>query len=405
MGINQSNPSCRANACLNQVIGFTNNGNINGLVEYQSCIAMFGKPTVTVTTAAPETVYSTATHEVPYTDITIEISTVVETVYQTTTSYAVVQETVTEYTTTNVVTEVTTVTVGATSLPVGTKNKKKKKKKRGACHHSTSAMPSSTVVESSTPPSSSVPLTSSTVPTSSTAALPLPIASNCPSLEEYSSACSCIYAVTSTSTYTEVPRPSTSATTLTVSSAILSTSVSVMTEYVTVTVPEAATTTLTSTVSTNLATTTRSTSTTSPPPAVTSFMVLANGLRAGRYLTLVSGYLQYDINNVGVAVAVRFVVPPSGGGGGQIVLVSDPSMKMVSRQTSLQVGVLAFENDATSIPAGNPAVTCTNTAGIVACAIPGRGFTVVYSCGAYLYIGSPSWAQSGCTVVDFRLSA
>ncbi|KAM7183496.1 hypothetical protein V8F33_013543 [Rhypophila sp. PSN 637] len=409
MGINQSSPSCEVNACLNQVIGHTNN---NGFAQYQSCVAMFGSPTVTVTTAAPETVYSTATDTVSYTDVTVVMSTVVETVYQTSTSFAEVLETVTEYTTTNVVTEATTVTVGATATPA------KKKKKRGACHHgpTTSTYPSSTAAASSAPsssaPESSIALSSSTVLTSSPApasstAGPISIAPNCPSLDDYSSACSCIYAVSSTSTYTDVPLPSLAATTLTVSSAIPTTSVSVVTEYVTVTVPEAATTTRTSTVSTALDTTTRSTltSTTSPPPAATSsYLVLANGPRAGRYLTLFNGYIQYDLNNLGVGVAVRFVIPPPGGAA-QLTLASDPSAKIVSRQTSNTVGVLAFENDADAAAAGNPAVTCTNTGGNVACTLPGRGFNKVFSCGAYLYIASASWAQSGCTAVTFNVSS
>ncbi|KAK4208725.1 hypothetical protein QBC37DRAFT_475885 [Rhypophila decipiens] len=377
MGINQSSPSCEVNACLNQVIGHTNN---NGFVQYQSCIAMFGSPAVTVTTAAPETIYSTATDTVSYTDVTVVMSTVVETVYQTSTSFAEVLETVTEYTATNVVTEATTVTVGATATPA------KKKKKRGACHHgpTTSTFLSSTAAASSAP-SSSVPV-----------------------LDEYSSACSCIYAVSSTSTYTEVPLPSLAATTLTVSSAIPTTSVSVVTEYVTVTVPEAATTTRTSTISTALDTTTRSTMTltTSPPPdATSSSLVIANGPRAGRYLTLVNGYLQFGANNAGVDVAVRLVIPPSGGAA-QLALASDPSVKMVSLQTTSIAGVLGFESDAVAAAAGNPAVTCTNTDGNVACAIPGRGFTKVFNCGAYLYIVSPAWAQSsGCTAVTFNVSA
>jgi hypothetical protein len=45
MGINQSRPECVADACLNQVIGYTNN---NGIAQYQSCVAQFGAAQVTV---------------------------------------------------------------------------------------------------------------------------------------------------------------------------------------------------------------------------------------------------------------------------------------------------------------------------------------------------------------------
>ncbi|KAM7213568.1 hypothetical protein V8F06_011065 [Rhypophila decipiens] len=353
-------------------------------------------------TAAPETIYWTATDTVSYTDVTVVMSTVVETVYQTSTSFAEVLETVTDRGYSDGAgqeeEEARRLPPWAHDIDIpvfycrrvfGTLVIRSSVIRHGIVHCAVIFDRPDILIR----------------PASSTAG-PISIAPNCLSLEDYSSACSCIYAVSSTSTYTKVPLPSLAATTLTVSSAIPTTSVSVVTEYVTVTVPEAATTTRTSTVSTALDTTTRSsmTSTTSPPPAATSsYLVMADGPRAGRYLTLGDGYLRWDASNAGVGVAVRVVIPPSGGAA-QLALASDPSVKIVSRQTSSTFGVLAFENDADAAAASNPAVTCTNTGGNVACALPGRGFDTVFSCGAYLYIARASWPQAGCYIVTFNVS-
>ncbi|KAL2126702.1 hypothetical protein VTI74DRAFT_380 [Chaetomium olivicolor] len=229
---------CTTNQCLQQVIGRVDN---NPLAQFNACTSIFGSPTATTVTMPAETVFSTTTLTMSYTDIIVPVSTASSTNYVTSTSYTQMLEIATEYSSTKtwMVNEV--VTLQPTPTP------KRALKRRGKCGAKTSP---------------SILTTSS--------AAPYPIASNCPSLDEYSSACSCINAVSSTATVT-VPAPdTTSVVTVTESSIVqVTTSASVVTVIVPTTVVEPATSTITSTTTKLFETTITVTSTTAPTPTAT----------------------------------------------------------------------------------------------------------------------------------------
>ncbi|KAK4035343.1 hypothetical protein C8A01DRAFT_48439 [Parachaetomium inaequale] len=368
---NAANPLCSASQCLQQVIGSLDNIPV---AQYEACVAMFGSPSTLTITLPADVVFSTTTATVPYTDIIVTLTTTSSTQYETLTTYAEVVEIVTEYSSTSVAVVTEVVTASATSVaPI----KKRSHRKRG-CRRSSSSLSISS-------PSSSPATTSSALP-------------NCANPEEYSSACSCIYAVSSTVTLTNsVPAATV---TITESSAISSTSTSVVTVVVSSTIVVPATTTVTSTTTALYETTTTVTSTTTPvAPTQSSYLVIDNGPQHGKYLSVVSGYVQYT--NAGVSAATRFNLLTAGG---QPSLDSDPTAKLFLHQSSSAVGVLYFERDAAAAGFNDLAVTCTLVSGVVSCSTPSRGFDTLFSCGAYLYMAKSTWSQSGCTAVKFRMT-
>ncbi|KAL2135487.1 hypothetical protein VTI74DRAFT_8346 [Chaetomium olivicolor] len=234
---NAANPLCTTNLCLQQVIGSIDN---NPVAQFDACFSLFGAPRTVTITSPGETVLSTTTLTVPYTDIIVPVSTSVSTNYVTSTSYTEVVQTVTEYSSTSVAT-VTQVVSRLANRAVW---------RRGKCGTKPSA-------------------TSTVLSTSSAA--PFPIASNCPSLEEYSSACVCILAASSTATVTE-PVPS-SIVTVTETSTVPLTSTAVVNVVVPTTVVMPATSTITTTTTEIFQTTTTITSTVIPSPTYVSQVV------------------------------------------------------------------------------------------------------------------------------------
>jgi len=415
MGINQSSPTCAANACLNQVIGHADN---NGVAQYFACSESFGIAQATsYTTLAPISTYiSTVTSTVSTTPgVVVEISTSVETVYVSSTSYDEVFETVTEYTTTNVLTATTTVVQPATSA---TALKLKNKRKRGGCNHHPSAIPSSSSAiptsgsalptSSSVPPSSSsaIPSSNSAIPSSSSASSPtstppVPIATDCPSLEAYSSACSCIYAATdATLTYgIQADDTTVLVTSTATATAIPSLSTSVTTTTLTVTVPIGATTTLTSTIRTATTTTTTLTSTRAPLP--TQYLVVNNGPRAGRYVVSRSNEVRVDMASTTSENAQAFVLPPDGGPATQLAVLGVNPRQVYAGGGEI-TSVLFLQSG--TRPNRDAPVLCTNVGGVVSCGAYGIGFHSVYDCGmGGLYVGSANPSPSTCVVVQFRV--
>ncbi|KAK3689183.1 hypothetical protein B0T22DRAFT_168344 [Podospora appendiculata] len=208
---NTYSPACTVNVCLQQVVGSVDG---NPLAQASACASMFGSPApvVSIVTPSVDVVFSTLTTTLGYTDIVVTPSTTTSIVQETVTSYAQVIDTITLIASTRTATVTAQVTA-----PANTYLKKRGHKKRGtACKAKTSstslpALPSSSSSSSSTP-----------VVTSTSSAPLFPLASNCPSLDEYSSACACI-AVPSTSTTTLPASVSTSTVYETTSSAIAST--------------------------------------------------------------------------------------------------------------------------------------------------------------------------------------
>ncbi|KAK0666984.1 hypothetical protein QBC41DRAFT_374988 [Cercophora samala] len=390
VSVNPFNPACLDTSCLSQVVGLSGN---DAAVQFSSCVAQFGSPVVSTVTPT-ETIFATATTTVEYIDIIVSLTTATSTLEGTLSSYESLVQTATEYTTTNVVTISTTVTANPAPSSL-----KKMRKRRGCTRRSSSTLTQIETVTTTelSEPSTTEPETNTETETITSTASAAPV---CSDEAEYSSACSCIGAVSGvTETVTATADISTSTIYETVSSAIPSISESVVNVVVTTVVVKPATVTTTTTVSTNLQTTT--TATTVAQPTQQAKLVLANGPRQGRYLTIVNSYVQYDINNVGAAVGAQFGFAPSG----QPWLASNPDVKLYSTQTSSVVGALYMETAAQAAGKGDVAVTCNvDENGVMSCGIPSREFTKVFSCGAYLYIAKASWAQSGCVAVDFRIA-
>jgi hypothetical protein len=339
-------------------------------------------------------VLSTATVTVPYTDIIVTLSTTESTSYETTTSYEEILETVTVYSATSI----TTVTEVATAPTAGFVKKRSIKKKRGcsktSSQISTESTPEATSTPDATPTESTPEATSTSDATSSTSAL-FPVASNCADLAEYSSACACINAVSSTVTVTATPAASTEVTTVTESSAIPSTSTSVVTVVVSSTVVVPAETTLTATSTGLFQSTVTVTSTTTPvAPTQTAYWKLFNT----RFLSVNSQYAQYNYSTT--TIPTKLVVLTAGG---QVALASDPTQKMYVRTPTVNYGVLWFQADAAA-GSTDKVVTCTLAGDVVSCNAPSTTLDTLFNCGAYIYLGKATWVQAGCIIVKPQLS-
>ena len=322
---------------------------------------------------------STATVTVPYTDIIVTLSTTESTAYETTTSYEEILETVTAYSATSIA----TVTEVATAPTAGFVKKRSIKKKRGCGKTSSQSSTESTPEATSTADA-----------TSSTSAL-FPVASNCADLAEYSSACACINAVSSTVTVTATPAASTEVTTVTESSAIPSTSTSVVPVVVSSPVVVPAETTLTATSTGLYQSTVTVTSTTTPvAPTQTAYWKLTS---TSRFLSVNNQYAQYNYTNT--LIPTKLVALTAGG---QVALASDRTQKMYVRTPTINYGVLWFQAD-TAAGSTDKVVTCT-VGDVVSCSVPSAGFDTLFNCGAYIYLGKSTWVQSGCIVVKPQLS-
>ncbi|KAK4196361.1 hypothetical protein QBC40DRAFT_183724 [Triangularia verruculosa] len=387
LSANPLNPTCLETSCLNQVLGL--NGN-DAAVQFSSCVAQFGSPVVSTVTPT-ETVYATATTTVEYIDIIVSLTTATSTLEETLTSYDSVFTTATEYTTTNVVTVATTVTGNPAPSTL------KKMRKRKNC----TKKPSSTLSKTETVPATEVPQTSTietetqTI-TSMTSAVPI-----CSDEAEYSSACSCIGAVSDiTETVTATADISTSTIYETVSSAILSVSESVVNVVVTTVVVKPATVTATSTFSTGLETTTTVTSVLHPTQ--TSQLLIEGGPRAGRPLRVVNQYVQWASSGSGSGSDITFTLA-----NGQPWLPGQPQVKLYVHSASSQVGVLYFQTVVQAAIYGDAAVTCgVNESGNLSCVsvhgVTGSRLTDFWQCGAYVYLARSGFQPAGCTRIEIK---
>jgi hypothetical protein len=94
-------------------------------------------------------------------------------------------------------------------------------------------------------------------------------------------------------------------------------------------------------------------------------------------------------------------------GGGRPFLASNPEQKWVVTTPTVNYGVVMFFTDAQVAAAPNSyyPVTCSmGSDGFMSCTTTfSNTFTTMFSCGAYLYFGRPTWAQASCTAVKFKL--
>jgi len=136
-------------------------------------------------------------------------------------------------------------------------------------------------------------------------------------------------------------------------------------------------------------------------------VIIDGGPRANRALVVVNGYVQWD--TTGVQPGARMVLSMDDGGQ-QPYLADNPQMKLYVVQASTVVGVLAFETDAQAAgTVRDSPVTCAGNraTGRLVCETTVRGvgvtFRDMYQCGAYIYMGSPTWLQAGCVRVDIKI--
>ncbi|KAI2468261.1 hypothetical protein F4781DRAFT_275976 [Annulohypoxylon bovei var. microspora] len=420
--LNSYNPSCAVNQCLQQVVGSIDG---NPLAQYSACTSTFGAPVISTVTPSVEVIFSTLVDTVSYTDIVVSVSTTFSIYEETTTLSTDVPETTTE--TTSTTTTTTDTVTAATVTPV-------KHKKRGGCkprttsasthsfasypvpNNSSSASHSgypiisassylssysfgtssfSTATYSSTSSASSTSESSSAVPSTSSSSVPaIPIASYCSDLAEYSSACACIDAVSTTSIVTAATPTSVSTILSTESVSVPSVSVSVVTIVITSGVTTVETETLTATETTTDVLTETVTSTYTPTQSphlkITTSSTTA---RIGRYITFGSCSngaicLQYDYQNTGVSIAGNFAVSDAG-----VWSLRDQPLltAYIYPATSGTLSAVYFVSSATASSAGDTALTCTvSAAGGLTCQGQGASSTYVYdtmiSCGAWIYM-------------------
>ncbi|KAI1079759.1 hypothetical protein F5B20DRAFT_580915 [Whalleya microplaca] len=274
-----------------------------------------------------------------------------------------------------------------------------------------SALNSSTSATYSSASESTPESTSSTTSSSSSSPV-IPIASYCSNLAEYSSACACIDAVSTTSIVTAPSPTSISTVSSTVSTSIPSVSVSVITVVITVPVSSLATSTQTTTQTTVSVVTETTTSIYTPTPSphlkITSS---TNTARVGRYITLGTGNsgapcLQWDSGNKGVSSAGNFTVVD----GVSWALRDSPLLTAYAHPTAAgTLSVVCFETAAAATSASDVAVTCgVGSTGVLTCGAT-LGYDTFVICGGWVYIVPAAKASSyvssyGCVIFGMGLS-
>ncbi|KAM7212827.1 hypothetical protein V8F06_011773, partial [Rhypophila decipiens] len=375
MSLNMYNPQCTLDQCLNQVIG---NFDFNPAAQVSACVSLFGAPVTVTLTDIPDLVLSTFTLTVPYTDIIISTSTAYSTVQETTTSHVQVPQTVTEFTATRVATETVQATAPAVTFL--------KKRKRGACKPKSSSLLSSVTTTSREEPTTTEPATTTSAP-------------NCINLEQYSSACRCIGAVsdaTQTATLTDAAPTSFVIETVTTTAPAF-TSTSVITVLVTEIQTQLATTTATTTLQT-IQDTVETATTTLPgviAPTVTAYFRTSP---LNRLITTSGQYVQYDYGNTGVGAKIQVI-----SSSGRVSLVDKPNDTLWVRTPAASYGVLWFQQTPGATGTDLPVTCKPDNAGTLSCATENGQFNTIFSCGAYMYLGKPTWVQAGCTKVVFTL--
>ncbi len=367
--LNSYNPVCAASPCLQQVIGYTDQ---NPQAQYSACVSLFGSPVVTTLTPSVDVILETTTATVSYTDIIVSLTTKTFVVDETVTVSADLYETVTAYST--VVATVTTIApLEAPSSTLVPEKMKKRTQRRGCRGSTTSSEP--------------------TVPSSSTIAPLFPIASNCPSREEYSSACACISAVATTQTVTGAVSTVVSAIPETVTDKIPFTSVSTVDLVVTEAVTATATATLTVTVTSSLPGTTTVTVHLSPTQSSAVYVTSpwGQGNSLGWNGGIVGASNNADPNVIGFVTA-----------GGQPWLVSDPAHKLFACDGSSYYGAnpqwraVEFETDDRASDC--QPITCTvATDGQLSCqTTTGITLTKFMSCYWGMYIATADYTSGSC---------
>jgi hypothetical protein len=251
-------------------------------------------------------------------------------------------------------------------------------KKRGRCGTRTSSLASSEPAEPSI--------------TSTSAAL-FPTAYNCPSLDEYSSACACITAVDTTLSVTADAPVSTSTIATTVIVTIPSTSVATVTSL------EPSTTYVTSAMTVTQQVTTPTTSTTTVTstslvlaPTQTAQLVIGSGDYKGKLIDVEAtrGYVEYMPNTVPANIV--FVA-----GGGQPYLASNPNLKLWAWWPGPVSSGINFLTDADAKSSNSQPVICSvGQDGQLTCHTEPGSLTVFAGCNASVLMNLATWPNPEC---------
>ncbi|KAK4459677.1 hypothetical protein QBC42DRAFT_231137 [Cladorrhinum samala] len=372
-------PQCTLDQCLSQVVG---SADLNPAAQFSACVSLFGAPATVTLTNAADVIFSTSTVTVPYTDIIISTSTAFSTVTEAATSYVDVPQTVTEYTATRISTEIIQATQPAVTL---LRKRSAQLKNRSGCKPRSS---------SSTLPPQEPSITSTEEPS---ATLP---AANCIDLAQYSSACSCIGAIsdaTQIATFSDAAPTSFITETFT-STAAASTSTSVITVIVTETETQVATTTIPTTIQTIEDSVETATSTIPASLAPTLTAVLRANL-ANRLIKPLGQYLMLDGAATAATSANVQVITSSG----RLSFLSSPTFSLWVRGNNLY-GYLWLQPD--SAASSDRPVSCMpDINGVLNCATADGVFNVIYFCsGTVLYMGPSDWNQAGCTKIVLNLN-
>ncbi len=328
----------------------------------------------------------TETTTVPYIDIIVSPTTEVSTVVETVTVPSQVVET--SFATTVVSTVTTTVTAPTviTSAPV---------KRRALGRRGRRCAP---------PQEASTTSSSSSEEPSSTSSTSFPVASDCPNLEAYYSACACITAVGTTQTVSLPAQTVTLTVPETASSPIPSTSVStavqVQSSTVTVTTP------VVSTFLTATTTTTTKTVTVVPPEPTQTGQIMFGGAAAtkDKFLQIAStsttyGFLTYS--DSGISSSMATVIFKTGQ---QPVRADKPAQKLWLMNPEPSNGALAFINgDGPSN--GGEVITCDIGVGnTVTCSNASGSLNQLYNCGGYLQLAIPNLPTNyGCEAITWTI--
>jgi len=282
-------------------------------------------------------------------------------------------ETSTIYSPTIVQTVTSTVTRGArvTVAP--------KMKKRGRCGSRTTSLTSSSEPAEPSTTSTSAPL--------------FPTAYNCPSLEEYSSACACITAVDTTVSVTADAPVATSTIPATVSVAVPSTSVSTVTQIATSTAYVFSTLTVSQRVTVPTTTTTTVTSTSLVlAPTQTAQLVIGSGNFKGMTINSASanGYVEYMPNTP--AVNIVFIA-----GGGQPYMANDPSRKLWAWWPGpVSSGINFLTEAAAKSSLSQPVICSIGQDGQLTCHTEPGNLTVLVGCNASIRMNLATWPNPEC---------
>ncbi|KAK3387317.1 hypothetical protein B0H63DRAFT_469776 [Podospora didyma] len=235
------------------------------------------------------------------------------------------------------------------------------------------------------------------------------MASDCPSVEAYSSACSCIYAAsdaTSTETNTRFLPDATVSVFETYTTAVPTVSTGTVTSIVTITVPVAATTTVTSTLSTLTQTTTTVTSSIAAATS-TSYLAIQNGPRKDRFMMRTGNVLRVDLaaNQVGPGTGAQAVVAPAVGQDGELSIPgTNPPVKLFASADDDEKSALYLETEAEAAANGDKPALCSNTGGVLHCRVPSLELNQVFDCGSSgLLFSTGNPIPGSCVAVTFKV--